>query len=240
MRPRFPAIALVLLIVSIPAVLSAQYYGPPGGSRFEMEDIRSVLLDGFENEDNNWQVSASRFTHEDFPQLKMGIEGAPIALSGAVTGAEENRYILGIRSAFTRKGYNQVWIYPEEEIVLPGEVQKLDVWVWGANYSYELEVHLRDYRGIVHKLSLGSLAFIGWRNLSVVIPNSIPQYIRYLPMERPLTLVRLVIWTTPTERVDDFICYFDHLKILTDMFRDRFDGDRLADESREIWGMASE
>ena len=147
----------------------------------------------------------------------------------------ENSYVMGVRASFTRKGYNRVWIYPENEIVIPGAAKKVDVWVWGANYYYNLEVHLRDYRGIVHKLPLGSLHFIGWRNLSVLIPKQIPQFIRYLPMEKPLTLVRLVIWTQPTERVDDYIIYFDHLKVLTDVYRERFDGDVLADESRTIW-----
>jgi hypothetical protein len=92
-----------------------------------------------------------------------------------------------------------------------------------------------DYRGIVHKLPLGSLHFMGWRNLSVEIPKQIPQTVRYLPMEKPLSLVRFEIWTEPTERVDDYIIYFDHLKVLTDMYKQRFDGDELADQSDEIW-----
>jgi len=235
MKLRFFGIFLMLFIFIMPTILSAQYLGYTFGQGFKMEDIRSIILDDFENDDKNWQASASRFIAEDFPIVKTGIEGASIALSGAYTESE-NKYVLGIRSAFTRKGYNRVWIYPEEEIVLPGHVKKLDIWVWGANYYYNLEVHIRDYTGIVHKLSLGSLHFIGWRNLGVEIPKQIPQYMRYLPMEKPLSLVRFVIWTDPTERVDDYICYLDHLKVLTDMYKQRFDGDVLADQSKEIWG----
>lgn len=234
MKPRFIVISLLLLIFTIPTLLSAQFLGYTYGQRFKMEDIQSVVLDDFENNNNNWKVSASRFTAEGFPVLKPGIEGAPIAL--ARTPEEtQNKYILGVRAAFTRKGYNSVWIYPEEEIVIPGHAKKIDMWVWGANYYYNMEVHIRDYRGIVHKLPMGSLHFIGWRNLSVDIPKQIPQYIRYLPMEKPLTLVRFAIWTEPSERVDDYICYFDHLKVLTDMYRERFDGDVLADQTRDIW-----
>jgi hypothetical protein len=234
MKPRF-LFGIVLCMAVLPGLASAQYFGAQFGQRYQMEDIRSVVLDGFENNEKNWTVTASRFTAENYPMLKPQVEGAPIALERAAT--EESEYVLSIRSAFTRKGYNSVYIYPEEEIVLPGNVKKLDLWVWGANYNYEMEVHVRDFRGIVHKLSLGSLAFIGWRNLSTVIPSYIPQYIRYLPSEAPLTLVRLVIWTQPTERVDDFICYIDHLKILTDMHRNRYDGDLLAEQTKDIWGM---
>ena len=57
-----------------------------------------------------------------------------------------------------------------------------------ANYYYNLEAHLRDYRGIVHRVPLGSLHFMGWRNLSVNIPKHIPQTVRYLPMVKPLSL----------------------------------------------------
>ncbi len=234
MKPKFFVISLVLFAFMIPTLLSAQMLGYGFGQRFKMEDIRSIVLDEFENNEKNWKVSASRFTAKDFPVLKTGIEGSPTALAGSSEGTE-NKYVLGIRSAFTRKGYNSVWIYPEKELVIPGNAKKLDVWIWGANYYYNLEVHIRDYRGVVHKLSMGSLHFIGWRNISVTIPKQIPQYIRYLPMEKPLTLVRFAIWTEPMERVDDYICYFDHLKVLTDMYKERFDGDVLADKSRDIW-----
>ncbi|RLE10686.1 flagellar filament outer layer protein FlaA [Candidatus Aerophobetes bacterium] len=227
-------LALGLIILIIPALGFGQYLGTFHDVRFKMEDIRSIILDDFENNDRNWQVSASRFTAEGFPQIKFGVEGVPIALQGAYQEGE-NKYVMGVRTAFTRKGYNRVWIYPEEEIVIPGRLKKIDVWVWGANYNYFLEIHLRDYTGVVHKLPMGSLKFIGWRNLSVEIPSYIPQYIRYLPMEKPLTFVRFVIWTAPTERVDDFYIYFDHLKILTDVYRERFDGDILADKTKDIW-----
>jgi hypothetical protein len=232
MKPRIFGISLILLILVVPSLLSAQYFGQTFG--FQMEDIRSVVLDDFENNENNWQVSASRFTADGFPQLKTSIEGAPIALSSGYEEGE-NKFVLGVRAAFTRKGYNSVWIYPEEEIVIPGHARKLDLWVWGGNYYYNLEAHLRDYRGIVHRVHLGSLHFMGWKNMSVEIPRWIPQFVRYLPMEQPLTLVRFAIWTEPVERVDDYIIYIDHLKVLTDVYKRRFDGDILADKSKDIW-----
>jgi hypothetical protein len=235
MKRRFLPV-LVLLIVAIPALASAQFFGASYGSRYQIEDIRTVVIDGFEDNNHNWQVSASRFTAEGFPVLKTNIEGAPIALE-RYQAEDESQFVFGIRSAFTRKGYNSVWIYPEEEIVLPGTVKRIDLWVWGANYHYEMEVHLRDFRGIVHRLPLGKLNYIGWRNLGVNIPSYIPQYVRYLPQQKPLSLVRLVIWTQPVERVDDYICYIDHMKIMTDMHRQRFDGDYLAEQSSDIWSL---
>ncbi len=232
MKGRFLGICLLLLILTVPSLLSAQVFSYTFG--FQMEDIRSVILDDFEDNELNWQVDGSRFKAEGFPKVKPQIEGSPIALQSKFAEGN-NDYVLGVRAAYTRKGYNRLWIYPEKEIVIPGQAKKIDLWVWGANYHYQLEAHLRDYRGIVHTVPLGSLHFLGWKNMSAAIPRHIPQHIRYLPMERPLTLVRLVIWTEPIERVDDYFIYFDQLKVLTDVYRTRFDGDVLADQTHDIW-----
>lgn len=240
MKLRYFTIYIFVLLFLFPVFLDAQSLNEMRESGFKMEHIVSVILEDFETNDKDWEVSGSRFKTGPFPQLKPGIEGMPVALGGAAFPEEENKYIFGVRSVFSRKGYNRVWLYPEEEIVIPGRVRKLDVWVWGGNYYYILEAHVRDYRGILHKLPLGSLHFIGWKNLSVSIPSSVPQEIRYIPMEKPLTFVRFEIWTEPTERVDDFIVYFDHLKVLTDVYMERFDGDMLADRSRDIWSSNSE
>ena len=239
MKLRNFSLLILVFLFLFPTFVSAQYFTGALGKRFKMEDIRSVILEDFETNDKEWTVSASRFTKEGFPQLKSGIEGIPAALTGAYPSAE-NKYIFGVRSIFTRRGYNKVWIYPSEEIVIPGRAMRLDAWVWGGNYYYNLEAHVRDYTGVVHILPLGSLHFIGWRNLNIDIPKQIPQEMRYLPMEKPLTFVRFAIWTEPTERVDDFVIYFDHLKILTDVYKERFDGDILADTSRDIWSSNSE
>jgi hypothetical protein len=232
MKLKVIIIMLAGLLLILPTISYAQFFG--FGLAYKMEDIQSVVIEDFEDNDSSWQITASRFTDEDFPQLKFGVEGRPIGLSSTYP-EDEHKYVMGVKAAFTRKGYNSVTIYPEEELLVPGRAKKLDIWVWGANYYYNLEAHLRDYRGIVHRIPMGSLHFMGWRNLSVDIPKHIPQTIRYLPMEKPLSLVRLVIWTEPTERVDSYIIYFDHLKVLTDMYTQRFDGDVLADQSDEIW-----
>ncbi|MDR1933241.1 MAG: flagellar filament outer layer protein FlaA [Spirochaetales bacterium] len=162
--------------------------------------------------------------------------------------------VLGIHGKFDRMGYNYVEIYPAKtgkdqdgrdrleptEILLPGRVKNLDLWVWGANFDYYLEVHLMDYRGINHVLPLGTIKYKGWRNLAVNIPNYIPQSIIYAPALKGLKLVKFVMWTKPTERVDDFYVYFDEIKVFSDMFEDLWDGEGLGDPVRiqELWSEA--
>jgi len=48
------------------------------------------------------------------------------------------------------------------------------------------------------------------------------------------------MWTKPSENVAGFNIYLDQLKILTDTFVTRFDGDDLADPMKvqEIWSNA--
>jgi hypothetical protein len=73
--------------------------------------------------------------------------------------------------------------------------------------------------------------------LRVRIPNSISQSKRILPKLAGLSFVKFRIWTTPTEKVDDFYVYFDQFKVLTDTFETFFDGDELADPERvqQLW-----
>ena len=191
-------------------------------------------------------------------------EAWPEALFGS-NKAERDLKVLGVNGRFDRKGYNFIELIPAvrnddgdleprhpdvyddsgslilgNEITLPGRTKRLDMWVWGSNYDYYLEAHVRDYTGVVHVLKLGDLKYTGWRNLMVNIPNSIPQeggYVTAGGYLKELKLVKLVLWTRPDERVQDFFIYFDQIKTLTDMFSTRYDGDELADKDtiQEIW-----
>jgi len=153
---------------------------------------------------------------------------------------------FGLNARFDRKGYNWIDLYPvladdpdgkPFEIPMPGRVRELDVWVWGSNLRYYIEVYIRDYRGVVHTLKLGDISYPGWRNLCISIPNSIPQERRILPSYAQLEFVKFRIWTLPTERVDNFYIYIKQLKILTDIFEGLFDGSDLADPDNveKIW-----
>jgi len=159
--------------------------------------------------------------------------------------------VLGINGRFSRKGYNYVEIVPgtgegssfkPKPISMPGRVESIDVWVGGANYAYLLEAHVRDYQGIDHVLPFGSLQFAGWKNLRCKLSGSIPQAWKYLPKLQNLELTKLVLWTQPGEKVDDFYMYLDQIKVTTDLFETTFDGNELADAEtlQEIWGTAKQ
>ncbi len=192
-----------------------------------------------------WIVQGSKFVTQGFPEFKL-VKTWPEAVYGR---NKENRdlFAMGIHSKFDRKGYNYIEIIPAEKdsagnlipkaIPIPGKVKRMDVWVWGSNYNYTMDIFLRDYRGIDHVLHLGSLMFEGWKDLSVTVPGSIPQARRYIPQYQGLELTKLVIWTAPDEKVDDYWVFVDELTILTDMYVRPFDGEDLGDPDylNQLW-----
>ena len=63
----------------------------------------------------------------------------------------------------------------------------------------------------------------------MTISTSIPQARRYIPRYAGLELTKIVLWTAPDEKVDDFYFFMDEINVLTDLFETRFDGEDLAD-----------
>ena len=231
---------------------------------FADEKTQSFVSYELENFDvdplSRWVVRGdTKFLLEGYPKLAI-VNTWPEALYGKNRDGKTYN-VLGIKCGFTRQGYNYLEIIPakeaaadtaENKIILTdengkkwvsdpvqfkGRVTTFDIWVWGSNHNYYLEAHLEDHMGIVHVLKLGDLLYKGWRNLSIGIPSSISQSEHYVPSLKPLSLVKLMLWTRPTEKVDAFYIYLDQMKLLTDMFESSFDGDDLVDTTflDEIW-----
>jgi hypothetical protein len=193
----------------------------------------------------NWIVQGSKYATQGYPQLQV-VRAFPEALYGK---NKDNKplFSLGVHARFDRKSYNYIEIIPAAKdssgklvpstLPLVGRAKSIDAWVWGANYNYWLDVHLRDYQGIDHVIHMGSLKFAGWKDLSATISGAIPQSRPYIPKYAGLVLTKLVIWTAPDEKVDDYYFFIDEITIITDLFETRFDGEDLADPDtlNTIW-----
>lgn len=231
----FGLLILMYLLFSLPVIAEEK-----------TQNMVSIILEDFDNpEESKWIVKGSKFSAEGFPKLAF-----PAAIPEALFIEDEQKpegdyKVMGVRGQFDRKGYNYIELIPDRTnekgvytgISITGDVKFIDLWVWGSNYDYNLEVHLLDSRGFPHVLSLGSLKYSGWKNLKVEIPSYIPQSRTYLPLLQELSLMKFVIWTTPEENVADFFVYFDQIKVLTDVFIARFDGDQFTkpEAIKEIW-----
>jgi hypothetical protein len=210
-------------------------------------NIETVLIEDFDNPDaeRQWIVRGSEFV--DTAKLEYGhIKAWPDSLFGRNVSKEDLK-CFGIRAGFVRRGYNYLEIIPVKKgedgkevhapVILQGNVKSMDIWVWGSNYNYYLEAHILDSEGIPHTLSFGNLNFAGWKNLSARVSLSIPQSKRHLLQEEQIRLMKFVLWTRPQEKVAEFYVYLDHIKILTDTYSLRFDGDELADKEyiQKLW-----
>ncbi len=222
---------------------------------------QSIVLEDFDDGDSQWIVRGGKFlavADEDgdgependynYPFEYQIVDGLWPEDMGEPES--ENPGVLGVQAAFTRRGYNYLEFVPIEDepdedgnpvpraITIPGRPEAIDVWAWGSNYDYYLEIQVRDYRGIVHNLKLGNLGYAGWRNLVTDIPNYIPRAVRFVPQRRRMELVKVVLWTRPEESVAGFHFYLDQIKVLTDMFETGFDGEQLAEPDfvQEVWG----
>lgn len=218
-------------------------------------NYQSIVIEDFDNpQESPWMVVGSRFSAEGFPR-QSNVRTFPQQLYRREPEGRELR-VLGAQGAFTRQGYNFLEFIPVEEnddgemvpraIDIPGQVRFLDMWVWGSNFDYYIDVHVRDYRGMTHVLNLGNINYRGWRNLRIEIPTWIPQSTRYtaelragefISDLRSLELTKIVLWTRPGERVNGFFVYFDEIKVETDMFREPFDGEDLRDPDfvQQLW-----
>ncbi len=178
-------------------------------------------------------------------------EAKPVGLSPEVDAKQ--KWSLGIKAQFVKKGYNWIEVYTEkvsersilgsdgkpentiegkkEPLNLIGVIKSLDMWVWGGNYKYWMEFYLLDYKGFLHKIPVGDIDYVGWRNLRTKIPEYIPQAENRVPFLKPLKLEYIKIWSYPNERVDQFYVYFDYLQVQTDVYLERFNGDDLASKA---------
>lgn len=205
----------------------------------------TLTLENFDegSRTREWKVQGSRYASQDYPKMAYA-EVYPVAMRNTVED-ESTQRVLGVNSEFDRIGYNYFEIIPVDKttqeyspIYFEGVVESLDLWVWGANYIYTLEVCLMDYNGIVHRLKVCDLDFIGWQYKKVSVPHTIPQLVRQIPHARPLRLTKFIVTSSKQERVDNFYIYLDFIRYLTNQVHDQFDGDELVrpDTIEEIWG----
>lgn len=164
----------------------------------------------------------------------------------------EKKKCIGIQFRFKYPGFNSVHLLPplevqwddptkkvmtydsrvgqdvqERAVQLPGRAKAISLWVHSRGHDYDLEVWVKDYKGDVHILKMGSLKYVGWRPLIAYIPENVPQEANTYPQTRVTKIVRFVIRAKPEAGNDTVYLFFDQLKVLTDTFEVNFDGQNL-------------
>lgn len=246
----------IVLLFNIHIIIAEDSYISDQQNLTSREKIRSIetpVIIDFENPaiKDKWAIGATS------PNCKKEITSLQIQNGGAwglAVPDDQKKYCLGIKTGFKTRGYNFIEILPpvfsmdlypnlknlfpgdipnpnnERFVPLPGNCMFIDVWAVGRNYRYDLEIWLKDWEGFVYPLNMGTLNFAGWQNLSKQIPGYVPQEEKYLPKEKPLKFLKFVLRSQPDERSDKFYCYLDHLKVISDLYIERIDGDDIKDK----------
>ena len=224
-----------LIFASVVAVFLCTAF--PLSSQQSEVNYQTYMVDTFDNPNGEWSWHAvgSKFITDGYPILKF-FDGMPRAVK-VMNEETENAKFLGVQAKFNRRGDNWLDIVPSKqgdnglepyEIPFKGNISRIDMWVWGAGYYYDLEVLVRDCYGRVHTIPVGCLNFKGWKNMSANVPRSIPQHTSYIGGEKNLRFVAFRVRTRPTEHVEDFYLFIDQFKALTNVFLDSYDGYELA------------
>ena len=216
----------------------------PVFSQPNSKSVETFTIDNFDTDQEwTWATNASRFIADGYPKIKK-FQGMPNSLKPFYKDSENEPMVLGVQTAFNRKGDNWVEIYPVKddknyEIPLIGHVDHFDFWVWGANYLYYLEMLVRDANGQIHVVSCGNLRFNGWKNLVVSIPGWMVQKSRLRSGPQNLTFVGFRVRSDGAEFVDDFTIYFDQFKYMSNSMSYIFDGYELKDADSGSQGSSS-
>ncbi len=235
-------ISIAVIAATILAATSLVSLETAIGDDVDAMELRSIIVEGWENEP--WIATTDPSAPVGKIESKI-IPGVPENLKFD----ENNKNSYGIRFSFVYPSpTNKVVITPpdskyatrttgvlDEEtqepieyripgVKLPGKVRAVSVWVLGRGNEYNLEGWIEDWRGDTHIYQFGSVDFIGWRPLTITIPNNVPQDVSSFPQTKTLVFKKFVLRATSKTSAEKVVLFFDSLKVLTDMYDVYFDG----------------
>jgi hypothetical protein len=237
-------IFIILLMLFLAGFLCAQQneVGAPNAERIGVDaaqqQLKEISIDKFEH-DGYWYSTMS--TDEGFTTSRL-FSGAPkdkVPLEDEEGLNIPDRYVLGTKVDFLRRGHSSITVFPIRPIPIEGITKTISVWVVGRNYNHELKLLLQDYFGRPFELYLGKLNFQGWKKLTVAIPpqasdgiNGIVQRNYHYNNQLGVKITGFRIDCDPMEAYGTYYVYFDDLRAVTDLFAEN---NRDVDDMADAW-----
>ncbi|MDR0456983.1 MAG: flagellar filament outer layer protein FlaA [Treponema sp.] len=236
---RIVIVALCCAVIAVGSVYAQELGAPDAyevGIDSAQQQLKEVSVDKFEN-DGFWHSSMSG--DEGYTMSRL-FAGGP---EGKTPIPEEegmdipDKYVLGTRVDFLRRGYSSFTIRPLRPIPIEGITKTVSLWVVGRNFNHELKLLLQDYFGKNYEIYVGKLNFQGWKKLTVAIPpqpmdgkNGIVQRSYHYNNQMGIRIVGFRIDCDPLESYGSYYIYFDDLRAVTDLFAENNrDPDDMAD-----------
>ena len=199
-------------------------------------------------------VSVDKFEHDGFWRSTMssdeGYTTSRLFASPGPNGKEPipeeegldipDKYVLGTRVDFLRRGHNSFTIYPTRPIPIEGLTKTVTVWVAGRNFKHEIKLLIQDFFGRNYEISFveKNLAFSGWKMLTANIPVSedgvrgVVQRNYHYNNQMGIKIMGFRIDCDPLEAFGSYYIYFDDLRAYTDLFAEH---DRDEDDMADGW-----
>lgn len=233
-------VAAALLFTAGLVFAQDQEVGSPDPEQIGVESaqqkLKEISVDKFENE-GFWISKMS--PDEGFTTTRL-FEGGPLEKE-AIPDEEgldiPDRFVLGTRIDFLRRGYNSFTIQPVRPIPIEGITKTVSVWVAGRNYNHVLKLLIEDFFGRQYELYIDKLNFQGWKKLTIAIPpqapdgtNGVVQRDYHYNNYMGLKILGFKVECDPLEAFGSYYIYFDDLRAVTDLFaEDNRDEDDMVD-----------
>ncbi|MCX7786076.1 MAG: flagellar filament outer layer protein FlaA [Spirochaetes bacterium] len=197
------------------------------------QKLKEISLSKFEDA-GFWRVA---FSGDQGIVSARRLEGAPAAKKPIpdeqqIGIKEEDKYVLGVKTEFFRRGAATITIKPSRPLGIAGVVKTLSVWVAGRNYNHTLKVLLEDFSGKPFELTVGKLNFSGWKQLVVAIPPTVEQRNPHYSTQTGIKFLGFAVECDMRETYGNYYIYFDDLRAVTDLFAEE---NRDADDMLDAW-----
>jgi len=202
------------------------------------QQLKEVSVDKFEF-DGYWLSNMS--SDEGYTRTRL-FDGGPAGkqpLEDEQGMDVPDRYVLGTRVDFLRRGYSTFTIYPARPIPIEGITKTISLWVAGRNFNHTLHMLVQDYFGRNFELYVGKLNFQGWKQMTVAIPpqaedgrNGIVQRNYHYNNQMGIKIMGFRLNVDPWEAYGSYYVYFDDLRAVTDLFAEN---NRDPDDMLDTW-----
>jgi hypothetical protein len=160
------------------------------------------------------------------------LQKTPLEGEKAAGIAEEDRYVLGSKVQFFRRGNNTVAFFPVRPLPIEGITKTISVWVVGRNFNHVLKAVFADYFNEHREITMGKLNFMGWKRLTAAVPPYIVQDEYHFASQRGIKFLGFIIEFDLLESYGTYYAYFDDLRAVTDLFAETY---RDVDDMPDGW-----
>ena len=160
------------------------------------------------------------------------LDKEPIAGEAEVGIAEDDKYVLGLKVQYYKRGLNSFALFPVRPLPIEGIAKTLSLWIVGRNMNHTIKIIIADFFGNRAEMTMGKLNFSGWKKLTVAVPPSVRQRDFHFKDRMGIRVIGFRIECEPTEAYGTYYVYFDDLRAVTDLFAEE---NRDPDDMADVW-----